>query len=96
MEISENTYSNNSLSNSTITSSNISIAKNVTILEINAINKCFSPIKKACQDSLNNECSTSKLYQFIGELSPSISGSSLPDACKNIDFMNPEYTLCFD
>lgn len=59
-------------------------------------NECLSPIKKACQDSLDSECSNSKLYQFIGELSPSNSGSPLPDDCKNIDLLNPDYLSCFN
>jgi len=61
----------------------------------NTSNQCLFNMKKTCSDILNRECSKSELYQFIGDMAPSSTGSPLPDKCKDIDIANPDYTECF-
>ena len=56
---------------------------------------CTAQMQKNCADILDNACRSSNLYQYIGQLAPSESDSPLPDACKNINAENPDYTQCF-
>jgi hypothetical protein len=52
-------------------------------------------MKSTCQAAFNKFCKDSGLFNNLGSLLPSASGSNLPIECQNIDEANPDYTTCF-
>jgi hypothetical protein len=52
-------------------------------------------MKSTCQSAFNKFCKDSGLFNNIGNLVPTTSGSNLPVDCQNIDAVNPDYTACF-
>jgi len=58
-------------------------------------NNCVTAMKSTCQSAFNKFCKDSGLFNNMGNLVPTTSGSNLPVDCQDIDAVNPDYTACF-
>jgi hypothetical protein len=81
--------------NTTTTNTTTPVAPTTPTTPTFDTNNCVTSMKSTCQSAFNKFCKDSGLFNSIGSLVPSSTGSNLPVDCQNIDATNPDYNTCF-